>query len=263
MYYELYIDVLFLENLLLDYLLLSLLRKLLKCPGGWIRRLLAAALGSMGICLLYAFSLEQSLIGHVLVYVVFSTVMVKVGLCIKGRRRLGKALVLLYVCSGLLGGVFQWVHAHLAFPIYPFVGMSLVSFGLLSIGMKWLLRLFGKEQNFYEVRVQFQGRTIPVKALRDTGNRLRDPIFGRPVSIITEDVKQMLCQEKEILFYPVPFHSVGRARGMMQAFFADRLCIKMPEGEEKILERPLLGITKEPLSSQKEYHMILHPELLE
>ena len=53
MYYELYIDVWFLRNLLMDFLLLSLLQRILKCPAGKLRRLGAAEIGSTGVCLLY------------------------------------------------------------------------------------------------------------------------------------------------------------------------------------------------------------------
>ena len=54
MYYVLYIDVLFLQNLLLDYLLLTVTARLLKLSPGRIRRLLAAGLGSLLLCLVYA-----------------------------------------------------------------------------------------------------------------------------------------------------------------------------------------------------------------
>ena len=50
MYYELYLDVLFLENLLADYLLLGLLKRMLKCQAGRLRRMLGAAVGSLGVC---------------------------------------------------------------------------------------------------------------------------------------------------------------------------------------------------------------------
>ena len=45
MYYELYLDVLFLQNLLADYLLLTILKGSLKCQAGRLRRL-AEAWGS-------------------------------------------------------------------------------------------------------------------------------------------------------------------------------------------------------------------------
>ena len=83
MYYELYLDVLFLENLLADYLLLSLLKRILKCPAGRLRRLAGAALGSAGVCGLYLFAIESTFVGRLLIYVIFSTVMVKIGLGIR------------------------------------------------------------------------------------------------------------------------------------------------------------------------------------
>ena len=43
MYYELYLDVLFLQNLLADYLLLTILKGSLKCQAGRLRRLAGAA----------------------------------------------------------------------------------------------------------------------------------------------------------------------------------------------------------------------------
>ena len=47
MYHTLYIDVFFLENLLTDYLLLSLTDRLLKLRSWILRRLAAAAAGSL------------------------------------------------------------------------------------------------------------------------------------------------------------------------------------------------------------------------
>jgi len=260
-YYALYIDVLFLRNLLLDYLLLSLLKKILKCPAGKLRRMLAAVLGSAGVCLVYALSWEESWYGLLFVYVVVGVTMVKIGLQLTSGRQMGKAMLLLYLCSAGLGGIFQWLQSRVTFPVYPFLGISLVSFGVLSAAAQWLLRFRCQTGNLFTGTLKFHGRTVPVKILKDTGNNLRDPVFGKPVSIITEEVQKKLCQE-EIFFYPVPFHSIGQTNGMMQAFFADCLWIRT-EDEIKTIEKPLLGITKEPLSSKKEYNMILHPELLE
>lgn len=263
MYYELYLDVLFLENLLADYLLLTLLNRILKSSAGRMKRLIGAAVGSLGICGLYLFSIESTLAGKLLIYVIFSTVMVKIGLGIRDWRGCGRAVVLLYICSFLLGGIFQWIQSRLRFPVYPFVGFTLISYWLLSTCMRWLMTLRERLGNVYETVVGFRGKTVRVKGLLDTGNKLRDPIFQKPVSILTEQVKQELCGDEEPLYQMIPFHSLGEPKGLMPAFFADYLCIYRANGEEKRIERPLLGVTKEPLSSQKEYDMILHPELLE
>lgn len=263
MYYELYLDVLFLENLLADYLLLSLLNGILKCATGRLRRLFGAIIGSLGICGLYLFSIEGTWAGKLFIYVIFSTVMVRIGLHIRGWRECGKVVVLLYICSFFLGGIFQWIQRQITLPLYPFAGFTLISYWILSACMKWLMTLRERIGNVYETVVGFQGRTLRVKGLLDTGNQLRDPVFQKPVSILTEQMKQELCGDKEPLYQMIPFHSLGKPNGLMPAFFADYLCIRRRDGREKRIERPLLGVTKEPLSSQKEYDMILHPDLLE
>jgi len=260
-YYELYIDVLFLENLLLDYLLLALLGRLLKCPAKRIRMLLAAALGSLGICAVYVLSLEKTFLGAVLIYVVLSTVMVKAGLGIKSLRGLGRAVILLYIVSLLMGGIFELLQRSISLPLYPFLGITLISYWILSASMEWLVRYRSREGSIFKVTISFQGRIIETRGLLDTGNHLADPMLHKPVSILTEELQRSLCGDQEVIFLQIPFHSIGKQDGMMAAFFADYLCIHTAEGETRLVSRPLLGITKEPLSSKNEYSMILHPDL--
>lgn len=263
MQYELYLDVLFLENLLVDYLLLSLLKGILKIPAGRLRRLLGAALGSIGVCGLYLLAIESTLAGRILLYVVFSTVMVRMGLGIRDLRTCGKAVALLYISSFLLGGIFEWVQSLIRLPLYPFIGFTLLSYWLLSACMEWLMGVRSRLQNVFEVEVRLGERTIRVRGLLDTGNQLRDPIFGKPVSILTEQRKLELCGSKEPLYQMIPFHSIGEQNGILPAFFADYVSLCREGGTKKRIERPLIGVTKEPLSSQKDYDMILHPDLLE
>ena len=263
MYYELYLDVLFLENLLADYLLLSLLRWILKCPARRLRRLLGAAIGSAGVCGLYVCSMESTFFGQLLIYVIFSTVMVKIGLGIKDLRTVKKAVALLYICSFLLGGIYQWVQSRLKLPLYPFAGFTLISYWILSACMGWLLGFRERAADVFEGELGYHGRTIHIKGLLDTGNHLRDPVFGKPVSILTENRKRELCGGEEPLYQMIPFHSLGEPNGILPAFFADVLYIYQKDGSRRQIERPLIGITKEPLSSQMDYDMIAHPELLE
>ena len=113
------------------------------------------------------------------------------------------------------------------------------------------------------VTLGFHGRVLRIQGLLDTGNHLYDPVFHKPVSVITEDLQRKLCAGEEVLFLQVPFHSIGEPRGLMPAFYADYLYIRKGKDQEKRVERPLIGVTKEPLSSQMDYDMIAHPELLE
>ena len=50
MYYELYIDVFFLVNFMMDAILLEILRKILGCPVSHGRVFLGAGAGAFGTC---------------------------------------------------------------------------------------------------------------------------------------------------------------------------------------------------------------------
>jgi stage II sporulation protein GA (sporulation sigma-E factor processing peptidase) len=261
-YYELYIDVLFLENLLVDYLLLMLVGRLLKCPAEYLRKLIGSAVGSAGVCALYLLGVERSAAGFFFIYVILSTVMVKVGLRIRRRSLLMRAVGLLYICGLLLGGIFQWIQRHVAFPLYPFLFFSLTSYSLLSVCMEWLMRYRSRTRNILEVTLCLRGQRVCSKALLDTGNQLRDPVFGKPVCIITEQLYQELRGQEPVLTRPIPFRSIGKENGLMEVFTADSLSVRTDGRPERIIEHPLLGIVREPLSSEEDYHMILHPDYL-
>ena len=146
--------------------------------------------------------------------------------------------------------------------MYPFLFASLGSFALLTLCMKVLLRARLRRQTLYKVTLGFRGRSLALAGLLDTGNQLRDPMLGGPVSMVAKETARELAQGEELLLHPIPYHSVGKAHGLLPVFAADFLEILLPDGERRRIERPLLGIPDEPLSSEKEYQMILHPELL-
>ncbi len=263
MYYALYIDVLFLENLLLDYLLLTITARLMKLAPGVIRRSVSAALGSLLFCLACVFLPRCPAPVFLLLHAAAAAVMAWSGLGIRDLRSLGKALILLYLCSFLLGGIFGWLQRVLRLPVYPFLGLSLISCWLLSLGMSWLMRFRRERQHLYPVTISFRGRSVRTRGLIDTGNALRDPVFGKPVSVLDPELQLELLGAEPPLFYPVPFHSIGKKAGLLPAFYADFLQIETEDGSLCQIERPLLGVTKEPLSSKKEYGILLHPDLLD
>ncbi len=263
MYYTLYIDVFFLQNLLTDYLLLTVTERMLKIRIPALRRLLAAGVGSLAVCLVYLAGGQNSLAGKLILYGAAAAGMVCVSLPKNQRGLFWKALFLLYLNGFLLGGIFGWLRSAFAFPVYPFLFFTLVSYELLKLTAGLIFRQREQERCVYSVTIRYRENTCTVRALLDTGNSLRDPVFGKPVSIITADLKAKLLGSREPVLYPIPYHSVGRKNGFLPAFYADELELTGPDGVWIHTEKPLLGITKEPLSSTENYSMILHPALLE
>lgn len=259
MYYELYLDVWFLENFLMDYFLLLLLKEILRCTTTWRRLILAAAFGAGGVCILYAWGLSNTIPGFFLTYAVLSTSMVRMGLCIRKWRRLFRATGLLYLCAWLLGGIFGWLSNTLRFPVYTFLGLSLCSFWLLVLGARAVLSLRRQRQSIYEVSVYYQGVCKPMKAFLDTGNLLRDPYCQKPVSIVAfSAVSDVLVEEK--LRY-IPYHTIGNEGDLLPVFTADYLYVRT-EHTERVIPSPVLGVAKRPLSARGEYEVILNPEVI-
>ena len=111
MYHTLYIDVFFLENLLTDYLLLSLTDRLLKLRSGILRRLAAAAAGSLVVCVLYGLGWQRSMLGKLLLHGAVGPCMALVSRKWNSRRLLLQSIFLLYLRLAL---------EYLAFSCVPF-----------------------------------------------------------------------------------------------------------------------------------------------
>ena len=128
MHYELYIDLFFLINFLMDYFLLLMVGKMLKCRIRRLRIIAGAMVGAFLTCIFVVF-LRGKIWRLVLFHGVMNMCLLKTGLGIKEKRTLIKAWILLYVSAFLLGGilnVFQpYVRGGAVFLILAFAGYHL------------------------------------------------------------------------------------------------------------------------------------------
>ena len=90
---EIYIDVVFAANLLMDYLLLELVARFLRCRTSHRRCLAAAILGAFGSCLILCIPSENTPVLTVVLHGFCALLMLRIGLKIQKE--------------GLLGGCFK------------------------------------------------------------------------------------------------------------------------------------------------------------
>ena len=88
MYYELYIDVLFLENFLMDYILLLITKHVLCSREPVWRICLAALAGALATCVVVAVRIPYTFIKYGLFYLIIPGIMLIVGLRIAKDRSL-------------------------------------------------------------------------------------------------------------------------------------------------------------------------------
>lgn len=262
MYYELYIDVFFLENFMMDYILLMLLKKMLPDTASQGRVILGAAAGAGITCLIVALPIPHTFGKTLLFHVFANTVMLKTGLRIRGKRDFAKAFLFLYIAAILLGGIMESLSQYMRVGSLFFV-LALCGY-FLALGM-WNLAetLLRYNRNHCRAKLYRDGKSCEAGVLVDTGNRLKDRVTEKPVSIISRKSADILGfteyrKETEKLRY-IPYHSVGNSGGVLPLFEIDRIELT-GQGKEARIERPLFAVCGDEMDSE-DYELILNPDI--
>ena len=185
--------------------------------------------------------------------------MIRVGLKIKNIGTIAKAYILLYIGGFLLGGVLQSFYQYVRVGSFFF---AIAIGGYYFVSILWDVLSTILKINQYRCNViLYQGeKKRKVKGIIDTGNGLRDPISNQPVSVIDIDTaKKFLGNEKIEQIRYIPYHSIGKATGVIPTIKIDRMCVQ--NDKEWWIEEPLIGLSEERISANGEYQMILNPNL--
>lgn len=298
--FTVYIDQIFLNNLLINCITLWAAGKLSRVSFAKWRLFLAAGIGGAYSILIF-FPVTASLLslgGKFL----FSVLIVLIAFAPQPSGRLFLCLVFFYLCSFALGGsVFGFIYLMggdqknlfltpdvLDKYFWPAVLLSLLVYGVAVRGGAFLLhRRFSHYLFKVPVVIHFPGSSVAVKALVDTGNQLRDPITGYPVMIVEyRALRDLLPQELKNTceagkegqdIYSslhslsgtawasrcclIPFHSLGRERGLLLGVRPDGVEIGVGK-KAKCTREVVVGIYGRTLGDG-DYNALLHPQLLD
>lgn len=272
--YNLYVDVLFLVNFIMDYMVLALLGVVLKVHATAKRRILGSGAGALWAVMITAFPILPGWLEALITYLGISTLMVFLTFQFRSVRELIKGVCGLYLAAITVGGVIYALYYNTRAGYYvellirgQAAGAIPLSIWVLLIagtyfGTKylWLILLEARKRknHFYQVTLYYRGRTELVTALLDTGNHLYEPVSKKPVHVITYDACKYLCESISAVVY-IPYHSLGKKDGVIPGVFLDAMEINQ-DGRIKRIEKPLVAVSKEPLSPGGEYQMLLHEE---
>lgn len=269
MYYKLYIDSVFILQMTSNLYLLSLAGQILRCTATHGRILAGAVLGATMVC--GAISVPLGTVGiRILISAIpVSMCMLCVTYRICHKRKLIHASFVMAGCGFFLGSIMIWILNRLRTVMKGNVSLAVTLVtGYLSYLI--LLKIVGflrrrKENSLKTVviRVPELGREISVSALLDTGNHLTDPVSGEPVCIISEKLAGQIdsCFRPE-KYHAVPYMSIGRERGVLNAYELSEIVI---EDEERHIrkEHAIVAVCNTGIPEESIYQMILHPRLLE
>ncbi|MBC8536163.1 sigma-E processing peptidase SpoIIGA [Feifania hominis] len=276
-----YVDVLFLVNLIINYLNLWLTASVAKLEYRRPRLFLGALLGSLYAVLIFLPSMK---LFYTLVFkVLFSAKMVKVSFQTGGRRQFFKVLLCFYAINVGMGGGIYWLYyfvgtgdsflmkngvAYLELSPSVFAAAFCVTFFLLKLSYRIFTRGRGAEKQVRKATITVGERSVTLTALIDTGNSLRDPVTRRPIVLAPLDRVRTLIpiecrscfeggfvrgtvttlpnEEWTLRFKLIPYSTIESEGGLLPAFRCDRLEI-LEKSSTRIYENIVVAVTDRPI----------------
>ena len=195
-----YVEYVFFDNAIMNYIILLLVGKILKCNSKRWRRILSACAGAVYataslVCPFLNILVFKMLLLPAITYCAFGFISLKrfiqnVAGVFGITLAMGGAMMGLFYFTGL-GGYLQGVPL-LAFPLRIAVSGGLLMVFLINCIKKWNA---GRGSFETEFCVAFQSEEH-MAALVDTANTLKDPISGLPVVLIHETVARRLLDDE-------------------------------------------------------------------
>lgn len=292
-----YIDVVLLENLIMNYIILFTTGLVMKIKTKHIRLILASLLGAIYSVIAYAGILKAY--SSMILKFILSIIIVFVAYNPQSVKRLCKTLLLFYLTSFVFGGAaFALIYIvkpqdiimknGLFLGTYPLKTVMLgaiIAFCVIIAAFSVVKNRISKKALFCEMEIKLNGKIVKTKAMVDTGNLLKEPITNTPV-VVVESTLLYECIPKEILYnleniiggdfekVPnnikeqyisklklIPFSSLGKTNGMLLGIKADYIKIRTDEQETE-KNNVIIGIYDKSLTKRGEYQALIGIELL-
>ncbi len=282
MKYVVYIDVFFLVNLVMDWLILRVTAVYIKPDTTWLRCLYGSVAGSAFAVLSLLVSYENIICHMMLTYVVTAVVMVYITY---GRTNIKSFIARvgwIYLITIVLGGAMSMVYnyTYLGYVLHGVFNLfgdnplnigSLILFTTVSyIILSFLSRLWTSYRSrkfLVKTTIDFKGVSVEVHSLIDSGNTLICPYTGKPVHIVCTSAIENILKGVNIhdeKYRLVPFHSLGRRNGLIEVIQCDEITVYVHnevKDDNKLIyqeKHPAIGLYTKELSVEKKYRMLLN-----
>lgn len=281
MYREIYIDVVFITNFLMDFVLLRLTGMFLGIHTVWYRSLLGAALGAGSACFILIMFIDGPYSVVFLLHILTAVIMAAAGYSLDSGGMLLKAVLTLYIWAFLCGGFWDVLIRGGEMVLWIFLCFTGLSYLFFSICVRGYRNWMRKKGVFCRVRLKAQGKVLDVTGLYDTGNLLTDPLTRKPVSIVEEQTLARLVPEAALKrlkdrtgiageyddpiwesLHPhfIVYCSVGD-EGMLPVVTLDDMCVYRG-GQIIYVYHPVVAVSAAPFHSQGRYQMILNSKIM-
>ncbi len=292
-----YIDVVLIENLIMNFIILLATGLILKEEIKVVRLLFSSLLGAIYSVVSYMSILE--IYSSMILKIILSIVMIYIAFNPQTMKKMWKDILIFYLTSFVFGGVaFALIYFVRpqeilmknglflgTYPLKTIILGAIIAFIIIMTAFTVVKSKITKKDMFCEIEIQLNGKNIETTAMIDTGNLLKEPITNTPV-IVVEHTLLYDCIPKEILNHLeellggdfeeipenikeeyrtklkfIPFSSLGKQNGMLLGIRADAIKIKGNDKEER-KEGIIVGIYNKSLTKRGEYRALMGIELM-
>lgn len=298
---EIYADVVFFINFIMDFLIFWIVSKLLKKKTDCKKIILGTIVAAGLYCMIMFVPVLMKFYNF---FAALAILMISAMIAFKPRNvgEMLKIVFLFHISAFAIGGagiaLFYYIDLSnvignmISFDInnFPFkvlIAVTAGSYIIIKISIGWIKSLYSKNKQYYNISVSFENKEVTFKALLDTGNSLQDPLTSTPV-IVAEfsAVKKFLPDTIKLIYYEkkeenltevlknitdsdicnrirmIPFSSVGVKNGMLLGFVPDK--VEVENEEKKIqIKNVVLAIYNYQLSKEGNYQALINPDIFE
>ena len=211
---KMYIDLFFIFNVIMDYIIIMSTNILLKRRTSYIRMILSSLIGGISSLVLFT-SLNK-----IVIEIVSIVIMVLISFGYKGIRYLINNILYMYILSTLLGGIIYLFNIKVSNSMFlTYLIIIVISIEIMILYIKENKKMRSIYNNYYKVDIYFKDREkLSLIGFVDTGNNLYDPYKKRPVIIVHN---KYIKEDKYIL---VPYHTIN-GNGLLQCIKPDIIFI--------------------------------------
>lgn len=288
-----YLDIVLLENILLNYIIILSTAILSKEKINFLKIILSSIVG--GIFAIITYITELSMFLGIIIKIVISIIMMKIAFKEKRLNKFIKTLVFFYLVSFTFGGIAFMLLFFInpqniiinenrfvgTYPLKIAILAGSLGFVIITIVAQIIKNKLTKNNMICELEIFYKGKNKKMKTMLDTGNLLKEPISNEDVIIVEKEslkdivsndvlenintiLKGNMLDSKNVYSYKIkiiPFSSLGNDNGLLIGFKPDYIKVY---GEEEIVRNDIIvGIYNGKLTQNDMYTSLIGLNIFE
>ncbi len=287
-----YLDVIFLENFIINFIILYAVGIETKTKIKFLKLMLASIVGSIYVVIVYL--INNSFFCNIIMKILLSIVMIYIAYKTNNLKTVLKMILYFYLTSFVFGGgalaliyiantgkiSIQNGVIHGKYTTLTIMTGIIIGFVLIIMAFKLIKSKISKKDVICNIEIEIEEKKVKTKAMIDTGNFLKEPITNIPVVVvesnllkniipneILENIESILggdlskisesVKNKYLLKMKViPFTSLGKENGMVLGIKAKEIKIEEMNETRKI-EKVIIGLYNKKINKRGEYHALI------